>query len=85
MRQTSTKPTSEPGQGDLECFVAGNEGRQASQRLLAGSAYANQEGVASGHADYPRDFHEVDHGVLEEDEIHSGSTNTLVVLSHEHL
>jgi hypothetical protein len=57
-------------QGDLEELVARAEGAEARERLLAGAADADEEGVAAGHLDDAEDAREVLEGHLEEDEAH---------------
>lgn len=73
-----------PGERDLKGLVASNERSQFSQRLFAGTSHSDQESVAAWCTDDTRYLDEMDHSVLEEDQVHSRATNTLVVLLEEH-
>ena len=85
LRNTFTTLRYSPGEGDLEGFEAGDEGGEFGKGLFAGAADADEQGVPARRPDDPGDLHQVDHGVGEEDEVHAGAPDTLVVLTHEHL
>lgn len=73
-----------PGQGYLECLVAGDERCQFSERLFTAASDSHQQGVASRSSDDTRYLDQMSHGVLEEDQIHVSATDGFVVLPHEH-
>lgn len=58
-------------EGDLKGLVAGNEGSQTSETLLARAPNAHQQSIASVRANDARDLDKMDHGILEEDQIHA--------------
>ena len=70
------------GEGDLEVLVAGDEGGEAGQALLARAAHAHEDSVAPVRADDARDLDQVDHGILEEHEVHAQAPHHVLVLLH---
>lgn len=69
-----------PCKSDLECLVAGNEGGQLGEGLFARPSHPHKEGVTPGGADDPGHLHQMYHGILEEHQVHSWSSNSLIVL-----
>ena len=65
---------------NLEGLVASDVGGQSSETLFARAPHSNQESCASVCSDDARYLDEVDHGILEEHQIHASSTNCLIVL-----
>ena len=70
------------GESDLEGLVAGNEGGQPGQALLARPTHTHQEGIAPVSANDAGDLDQVHHGVLEEHQVHTSSPHHVVVLLH---
>ena len=74
-----------PSEGDLEGFEACNEGGEFGEGLFSRAADADKQGVPTRRPYDSGDLHQVNHGVCEENEVHPGAADTLVVLTHEHL
>ena len=69
-----------PGQSDLERLVAGDEGGQTCQRLLARASHPHQQAVAAWSSDYTGDFHKMSHCILKEDQVHMSPSDAFIVL-----
>ena len=69
-----------PGQSDLERLVAGDEGGQTCQRLLARASHPHQQAVAAWSSDYTGDFHKMSHRILKEDQVHMSPPDAFIVL-----
>lgn len=69
-----------PGQSNLESLVAGDEGGQTCQRLLARASHPHQQAVAAWSSDYTGDFHKMSHCILKEDQVHMSPSDAFIVL-----
>ena len=73
------------GHRDLEGLVSRDEGGEFCQTLLSTASHPDQHGVAPWVSDDPRYLDQVDDRVREEDQVHVGAPEDVVVLLQEDL